>query len=470
MKYVVLVPEALVVAGAFGILLTARFMPRAFRAQRAQLPAFAAILALIAFFIELWVGGTLATYFAGGFLQDRFALFAKSAALLAAAVGIAVADWGEEDSLSIGLAMPLLAAFGVMVAASAADFVGVWAGLELAAAAGVVLVALRRPDVGLRLLLAGAVASALTLIGFAYLYAATGTASMEGIRAALIGAGPTLPLAIPTLLLLGGLAVRFGLAPFHLATADAGQASSPVGAAVVLGLVAAAAGVAAIKVVAALSPVPATFSFYMEVVAAIAVVGGGIASLAARSPRAVISYFAISQLGWVAAGLAAHYRGSLGAALFLLGSFVVAATAAPAALGRSNEGHSGLMGMGSLRPARAAGLALAILSLAGVPPLAGFFGEFAVAASLARTGHTVLLVLVLFGAVLTIAAAVRVIQHMYFQSPLDETRRAGAQPATLSRVSAVGALVACFVIGAYGLFGYPILALADQGAEALGLH
>ena len=293
---------------------------------------------------------------------------------------------------------------------------------------------------------------------------------MEGIRAALIGAGPTLPLAIPTLLLLGGLAARFGLAPFHLATADAGQASSPVGAAVVLGLVAAAAAVAAIKVVAALSPVPATFSFYMEVVAAIAVVGGGIASLAARSPRAVISYLAISQLGWVAAGLAAHYRGSLGAALFLLGSFVVAATAAPAALGRSNEGHSGLMGMGSLRPARAAGLALAILSLAGVPPLAGFFGEFAVAASLARTGHTVLLVLVLFGAVLTIAAAVRVIQHMYFQSPLDETRRAGAQPATLSRVSAVGALVACIVIGAYGLLGYPILALADQGAEALGLH
>ena len=470
MKYLVLVPEALVVAGAFGLLLTARFTPRAFRAQRAQLPAFAALLALLAFFIELWVGGTLGTYFAGGFLQDRFALFAKSAALLAAAVGIAVADWGEEDSLSIGLAMPLLAAFGVMVAASAADFVGIWAGLELAAAAGLVLVALRRPEVGLRLLLAGAVASTLLLIGFAYLYAVTGTASLDGIRGALFRAGPTLPLAIPTLLLLGGLAVRLGLAPFHLASPNAGQASSPVGAAVVIGLVAAAAGVAGIKVVAALSPVPATFSLYLEVVAAITVVGGGIAALAARSPRGVISYLAISQLGWVAAGLAAHYRGSLGASLFLLGSFAVAATVAPSALGRSEEGHGSLMGMGSLRPARAAGLALAILSLAGAPPLAGFFGEFAVAASLARTGHVVLLVVLFFGAVLAIAAAVRVIRHMYFQSPPDETRRAGAQPPTWSRVSAMGAVVACVVIGAYGLLGNPILALADQGAEALGLH
>ena len=223
----VFVPDAIVVAAAVALLLIGRFAPPR-RSVRRSLPAIVVALVLVALAVELWAGATLGSYSGGALVQDRFALFAKAAALLAAGIAIAAADWSAEDSLTIGLAMPLLAAFGVMVAASAGDVVALWAGLELAAAAGVVLVSLRRPDLGLRLLVAGGIASALLLVGLAFLYATAGTADLQGMRLGMLTSSPTLPLAIPVLLLLAGLAGRASLAPFHIAGIPVGSPRQPL--------------------------------------------------------------------------------------------------------------------------------------------------------------------------------------------------------------------------------------------------
>jgi len=464
----VLVPEELVVAAAVLLLLTGRFRWVRSSGQR-YLPGAVVGVALVALVIELWAGATLATYFGGGLVQDRFALFAKAAVLLAVTIAFAVVDWTAEDSLSIGLAMPLLAAFGAMVAASAGDLVALWAGLELAAAAGVVMVALRRPDLAMRLLLTGGVASALLLIGVAFLYASVGTSDLRAMREVLFSGGPTLSLAIPVFLVLSGLAVRATLAPFQLAGIPASLGASPLGAGLVLGLVAAAAATVAIKLVAALTPIPAVYSSYLEVIAAVAMVGGGAAALAVRSPRARLGYLAAGQIGWVAAGLASHYRSGLAGSLFLLGAFAVAATCGPAGMGRADGGEPALAGLGVVRPARAAGVALAMLSLAGAPPLAGFFGEFTVGAALAQSGHFGLLVLGILGSVLSLAAVVGTLRVIYMQSPLEDARRGSALP-VLTRLSTAGAVAFCAVIGAYGVFASPILGLATQGAEALGLR
>src|SRR5207245_6158084 len=122
-----------------------------------------------------------------------------------------------EYSIPLVLAMPLLAAFCVMVAASAADLLGLWAGLELAGAAGVVMVALRRPDLALRLLVAGGMASALVLVGLAFVYATTGNPNLAGLRAVIGNEAPPLSLPIPVSVLLGGLAGRAGVARLAVA-------------------------------------------------------------------------------------------------------------------------------------------------------------------------------------------------------------------------------------------------------------
>jgi len=465
MKNFALVPEALVVVGALALLLVGRSR------RRTWLPAAAAVLALAALLVELWVGSTLSTFFGGALVQDRFALFAKAAVLLAAALAIAVTDWSDEDVPAIGMSMILLAAFGAMIVASAGDFVGLWAGLELAAAAGVVLVSVRRTDLGLRLLIAGGVASVLVLSGLAFVYATTGSADLSTVRLALPAAGASLPLAIPVLLLLGGLAVRAGLPPFQFAREPAGLGASPLGAGLVIGLVAAAALTVAAKITTALTPLPAVFSPYLIGVAAVAMVGGGAAALATRSPRARLAYLAAGQVGWVAAGLATHYRVGVGASLFLLGAFALAATTGPALMAGADVGEFALAGMGLLRPARAAGIALVFLSLAGAPPLAGFFGEFAVAATLAQTGNLWLLALGLLGALMSMAAAVGTLRAIFLQSPPDDSRRAaGARLPVLTRLSTYGAVALCVAIAGYGVLANPILTLADQGAEALGLR
>jgi NADH-quinone oxidoreductase subunit N len=469
MKNLVLVPDVLVVAAALGLLLGGRLGWLRGRA-RSYLPAAAAGVALVAFLFELWVGSTVSTYFGGALVQDRFALFAKAAVLLTATLALAAADWPAEDSLSISLAMPLLAAFGVMVAASAADIVGLWAGLELAAASAIVLVALRRPDLGLRLLVAGGVATGLVLVGLAFVYGTTGRGDLTAIHSVLTGVLPTLPLAIPVLLLLAGLAMRANLAPFHVAGLSAELGASPLGAGLLLGVVAVAAATVAIKLAASLVAVSAVYVPFLEVVAAVAMVGGGAAALAAHAPRARLAYLAAGQVGWIAAGLATHYRAGIGASLFLLGAFAVAATCGPAVLGRAEGGEMAIHGLGVLRPARAAGLALAMLSLAGAPPLAGFFGEFAVAAALAQSGHFGLLTLGLLGWVLGLVAAVSTLRVLYIQSPLEEARRGSMVLPVLTTLSTAGAMTLCAVIVAYGVFANPIMGLADQGAEALGLR
>jgi NADH-quinone oxidoreductase subunit N len=467
MRNFVLVPEALVVAGALLLLLIAR----ARRRPRGWLPPAAAALAIIALLVELWVGGTLATFFGGALVQDRFALFAKAAVLLAAGLAIAVTDWSDEEAPSIGMAMILLAAFGVMVIASASDFVGLWAGLELAAMAAVVLVSTRRTDLGLRLLVVGGVASGLLLVGLAFVYATAGSADLQMVRKALASESATLPLAIPVLVLMGGLAVRAGLPPFQFARLPAGLGASPLGAGMVIGLVAAAALLVAAKLAASLVPVPAVYSPYLLVVAAAAMVGAGAAALATRSPRARLAYLAAGQVGWIVAGLATHYRTGLGASLFLIGAFAVAATTGPAVMAGADAGEFALAGLSVLRPARAAGIALVFLSLAGGPPLAGFFGEFAIAAALAQSGNLWVLVLGLVGGLMSVAAALGTVRAIYLQSPPDDSRRAaGARLPVLTRLSTIGAVALCVVIAGYGLLGNPILGLADQGAEALGLR
>src|SRR2546428_4976214 len=204
------------------------------------------------------------------------------------------------------MAMILLAAFGVMIVASAGDFVGLWAGLGRAGAAAVVLVSARRADLGLRLLVTGGVASGLVLIGLAFVYATVGSADLPAVRRDMAFEGATLPLAIAVFVLLGGLAVRAGIPPFQFARVPISLGASPLGAGVVIGLVAAAALTVAIKIAAALTPLPAVFGPYLMGGAAGGGVGGGAPPPGAPGARGRGGLPGAGLGCWVGGGPAGH--------------------------------------------------------------------------------------------------------------------------------------------------------------------
>jgi len=180
----------------------------------------------------------------------------------------------------------------------------------------------------------------------------------------------------------------------------------------------------------------------------------------------VAAWLVVAQVGWVAAGLAAHDRRGSAAALLVLGALLLAASAAPA-LARVDEGTP-LATLRRAQPLRALGLALLILSLAGAPPLAGFIGQFAVAAELVRSNLTWLLAVGLLGSLLSVVAAVRVIRLLYLESVPDQPRPARGVRSPAQTWSAE-ALTPAVLVLLYSLLANPISGLALQGAAALKL-
>lgn len=455
-----LAPEALVLLAGAGLLAGGGLRPR----WRRRLPWAAAAALLIALGLELWLGALVGPLLGQGFKQDRFALFAKAAVLLALLLLLAAGEWEPELGLT-GPALGMFAGFGAMVVASATDLVGLWAGLELASLSAVAAVSLSQRDQGLRLLLASGAAGALVALGFAFLYGVTGASTLSGIGAVLGTEPAGLPLAIAVLLVLVGLSARGLLAPFHLSGLGIAAGASPLSAGLLSGIGAGTAVLVAFKILPALSGVAAGWSPYLSYVAALAIVGGGLAALAAGRPRELVAWLGVAQLGWVAAALATDLRLGVAAGLFLLGAYITASAAAPALLGVAGESPTltGLSGLGVRQPWRAAGLTLALLSLAGVPPLAGFFGEFAVAAQLARGGYFWLLTLGVLGAALAVAGAVRALRFLYLVPAPDEARRLPSAPVSLAGSAAAGA---AFIL--YDVLANPISGLALEGAKALG--
>ena len=465
MRTTVLVPEALVAAAAIALLLATRLRLRVpFR----WLAAAALLVVLAALAVELWQGVQVGSLFNGGWQQDRFAVFAKGALLLALAGLVALVTLTDRrpEQPPEALWLAFLAVFGGMVVASAASLVGLWAGLELAALAGVACAGLTARDTGLRLLGVSALAGGLLAVGFAFLYAVAGASTLSGLRHASLTEPVTLPLALVTLLTLAGIAIRLGLAPFQAPNVEGGIGLQPLGAAVLNGLVAGSAALALAKLLAALSGVSAAWALWVSVLAAFAMVLGGLRAAAGGSLRTLTAWLVVQQVGWVAAGLATHDERGTAAALFLTGALVIAAAACPPLAGGAESGPRGVAGLGRREPARAAALALVLLSLAGVPPLAGFFGQFTVAVELVRSGLGWVLACGLLGSLLATVGVVRALRVLYVEPGLDEVRPSGPRRPP---VWAPEALLPALLVLAYGLFANPIHSLAAQGATALGL-
>jgi NADH-quinone oxidoreductase subunit N len=223
-----------------------------------------------------------------------------------------------------------------------------------------------------------------------------------------------------------------------------------------------AAGLALLKFAGEVSGLGAAWAVLVPLLAAVAMLLAALGSLTAGHGRRILGWAGLLQLGWVVAGLAGGSRLALGACLFLFGAYLAAAAVGPLALG---ETPHGLAGLAERSPARAAVFSISLLSLAGIPPLAGFFGEFAVASQLVRGGLFWLVAIGFFCSALVAFAVVRDLRLVYLASPGE-----AAGPVTRNRFALGGAAAAAVVLIAYTFFANPISGLAVQGAAALGLR
>lgn len=379
------------------------------------------------------------TAFHGLFIEDAFARFAKTAILAAAALSLVLAPSYLEKTR---LAKPeysvliLFSVLGMMLMASANDLIMLYAGLELQSLPLYVLAAFRRDhaassEAGLKYFVLGAMASAILLYGLSLLYGAAGTTQFAALATALKGeAVRTSGIVIGLVFVSAGFAFKAAAVPFHMWAPDVYEgAPAPVTA-----FFAAAPKLAAMALMArVLLQPPAELQFAWQpviaFVAAASMLLGSFAGLAQTNIKRLMAYSAIAHAGTALVGLAAGGETGAQALLVYLVLYAAGALGAFGVIlclrrqGAMAEGIADFAGLSRTHPCLAAAMAVFLFSLAGVPPLAGFFGKYVVFLAAVKAGMVPLAVIGVVTSVIAAAYYLRIVKVMYFdelaEAPLD---------------------------------------------------
>ena len=349
------------------------------------------------------------------------------------------------------LAMLLLGTLGLMLLVGSEEFLMIFIGLELLGLSLYVMAAFDKTDIrsaeaGLKYFLFGSTASAFTLFGISLVYGMSGTTALATI-AQKLGAGGVQPLvAVGIVMTLIGFAFKIAAAPFHLWAPDAYQGApipsaafiasgSKVASFVVLGKIVlvgfgpVAGGSAWHAMIAGWSPV-------LALLAALSILLGNFVALAQTNVRRLLAYSAVAHGGYTLLGIVAGGREGFSAALFYTTIYGITLIGAFAVVGivKSQTGGDDLQnfaGLASRSPLAAACMSIFMLSLAGLPPLAGFFGKFYLFSVTFRAGgdHGLLwlVVVALFGSFVSLYYYLIVLKAVFIDQP-SESRHSSQTP------------------------------------------
>jgi NADH-quinone oxidoreductase subunit N len=466
-------PELWLLGGAIVIFLQARFLARTSTTSVALVTLILAFLALATQFKQTTM------ILDGAFLLDGFAIFIQVMLLGAAALCLLA---GRADILpgeSPAHAEPgffLLATLGAMLAASATEMVSLFLALELLAINLYVLTGLARRGAGgigagLGYLVLGAASSAILLYGLALTFGLSGDTRLRAAGqalAALHGTKPALLLAL--CLILAGFAVRFGMVPVHWWTRgfETGVPPRVTMFALSVGVVAAFAVFARIAVSTfAGSHIP--YAAVIAVVAAVAMTAGNLLAVTQSSVRRLLVYAGIAQAGYALVAFTDLKRVGIGALLIFLTALAltsVCAFAAIIAYARSvhSDAIRDLAAMSRTTPGLAVALGLAVISLAGLPPVAGFFGKVLVLQAAVDGGFAWLAVVGALNIALAALGYARILRIAFVDPPVFEVAsvRLGLGIRAAVALSAAGIVF-------LGLFLGPLYSAASYGKSAI-LH
>jgi len=401
------------------------------------------VLAVTALFGAFFIAGNFllgdgfsegADAFYGQYRMDRFAEFAKLMIFGAAIVSIIAAPRFFERAGLMRAEYPILIVFasiGMGLMTSAVDLVTLYVGLELNSLSAYVLASMLRSDersaeAGLKYFVLGALASGILLYGMSLLYGFTGTTSLYGIRV-VIADGLSGGALVGMVFMLAGLAFKISAVPFHMWTPDVYEgAPTPVTA-----FFASAPKVAAIVLTmrVAIEAFGGQQSAWQQIVIFLAlasIVLGAAGAIGQRNIKRLLAYSSINNVGFILIGLAAGTAEGAAAVMtylviyvaMTLGSFLCVLDL------RDRDGHpveaiDSLAGLSKTRPGLAAALAIFMFSLAGIPPLFGFWAKFVVFDAAVAAGLVPLAAIGIAASVIGAFYYLTVIKVMYFDPPAD---------------------------------------------------
>jgi NADH-quinone oxidoreductase subunit N len=417
------------------------------------------------------------TAFSALFIVDRLTTTMKALVLIGSAVAILMSRAYFERVNAWRFEYPLLVALatlGMMLMISANDLMALYVGLELQSLALYVIAAfqrdsLRSTEAGVKYFVLGSVASGMLLFGASLIYGfCGGTAFVQISRALIEGRGGELGVVIGLVFVVAGLAFKVSAVPFHMWTPDVYEgAPTPVTA-----LFAVSAKIAAMSLMISvlMGPFKPLFVQWQQIVVVASVLSMGLGAFAAlrqQNFKRLMAYSSIGNVGYVLLGLASGSEKGIQSVVFYLAIYLVMTMGVFAVIlmmKRRNvmvENISDLAGLARNEPMMAIALLVFMFSLAGIPPLAGFWGKFYIFIAAVEARLYVPAVLGVLASVVASYYYLRIVKVMYFDEPAEAIDRPAFS------VNRAVAFVAAILVAAFSLAPQPLSLVAAAAAKGL---
>ncbi len=405
---------------------------------------------------------------------DAFSAFAKALIYGAAAAAILLAhrffafDGKPRPEYPV---LILFSCIGMSMMVSAGDMLTLYVGLEMQSLAAYVLASFMRQDgrsseAGLKYFVLGSLASGILLYGTALLYGFTGSTAFDGIAVAL-GDGVSKGELFGLVFVLAGLAFKISAVPFHMWTPDVYEgAPTPVTTFFASAPKVAAIGLLVRVAIEALGPAGLDWQQVVIFVALASILFGAVAAIGQTNIKRLMAYSSINNVGFALIGLACGTPAGAAATMSYMAIYVVMTIGGFACIlqmrdqdGKPVETIASLSGLSQSRKGLAAALAIFMFSMAGIPPLFGFWAKFLVFDAAVAAGLTALAAVGIAASVIGAFYYLKIIKTMYFDEPtIAYEARGGAVENII--------LSACAVVIVFGYLLNPVLDQASAAAAA----
>ncbi|MDQ6965782.1 MAG: NADH-quinone oxidoreductase subunit N, partial [Mariprofundaceae bacterium] len=427
-----LIPEMFVAVMGMVVLMLDLFLPK----ERKVIGGYLALLTCIiagALTLQIGSGDTVMAFY-GFFVQDPFSSYAKLLIYAGTALAVILSLDYIKDEFGVGeyYSLMLFAMLGMMIMASAPNFVTLYLGLELMALCTYVLVSfqrdvLRSSEAGLKYFILGSLASGILLYGITFLYGVTGSFQFDAIGAGIAhsGSGAHFAVLLGLVFVLSGLAFKISLAPFHMWTPDAYEgAPTPVTAFMSVAPKVAGLVILIRVLVDALPSLQVEYVTLFSWLAVLSMAVGNLAAIAQRNIKRMLAYSTIGHVGFIMLGVIAGTADGYAGVLVYMTIYLFMSMGAFAIIvlmrreGIQGELLDDFAGLSKVRPGYALAMGLYMFSMAGIPFLGGFWAKYVVFMAAIEAGHLYLAIIALLFSVVGAFYYIRIVKYIYF----DDTR------------------------------------------------